>query len=146
VQAIFRFRSIGTSSKVIRYMALEGPEAGTYFRGTAGTSGKKAVIEVPESFRIVTDEEGLTVPLALPVLPARGGSEEARRKRNVHRDGAVNPGAAQRRGRTTVWEEEARQKGANYGPPGPPDRCSRLATVSPRPPFSSAGGSPSSLY
>lgn len=47
--------------KVIRYVALEGPEAGTYFRGRARTAGGRATIEVPEDFRLVTDEEGLTV-------------------------------------------------------------------------------------
>jgi hypothetical protein len=50
-------------TKTIRYVALEGPEAGTYFRGTARTVGREAVIEVPETFRIVTAEEGLTVQL-----------------------------------------------------------------------------------
>ena len=50
-------------AKTIRYVALEGPEAGTYFRGTARTVGREAVIEVPETFRIVTAEEGLTVQL-----------------------------------------------------------------------------------
>ena len=48
---------------VIRFVALEGPEAGTYFRGTATTVDRRAVIPVPESFRIVTAEEGLTVQL-----------------------------------------------------------------------------------
>jgi len=48
-------------TKMIRYVSLEGPEAGTYFRGTARTIGGVAAIEVPETFRIVTDEEGLTV-------------------------------------------------------------------------------------
>ena len=47
----------------IRYVALEGPEAGTYFRGTAKTVDTEAVIPVPETFRIVTAEEGLTVHL-----------------------------------------------------------------------------------
>jgi hypothetical protein len=47
----------------IRYVALEGPEAGTYFRGTAATTDREAVIEVPESFRMVTSDEGLTVQL-----------------------------------------------------------------------------------
>jgi hypothetical protein len=47
----------------IRYVSLEGPEAGTYFRGTAKTVSCEAVIEVPETFRIVTAEEGLTVQL-----------------------------------------------------------------------------------
>ncbi len=36
---------------------------GTYFRGTARTSGGRAVIEIPEDFGIVTDENGLTVQL-----------------------------------------------------------------------------------
>ncbi len=49
------------ASKVIRYVALEGPEAGTYFRGRGKFRGGKAVIEVPESFRLTTEEEGLTV-------------------------------------------------------------------------------------
>lgn len=48
-------------SKEIRYVSLEGPEAGTYFRGTAHTVHGRAIIEVPESFRMVTDEKGLTV-------------------------------------------------------------------------------------
>jgi hypothetical protein len=51
------------ATKTIRYVSLEGPEAGTYFRGTARTVGREAVIEVPETFRIVTAEEGLTVQL-----------------------------------------------------------------------------------
>src|SRR5206468_1084325 len=51
------------ASKVVRYVSLEGPEPGTYFRGTARTVRGQAVIEVPESFRMVTDEEGLTVQL-----------------------------------------------------------------------------------
>lgn len=48
-------------TKVIRYVSLEGPEAGTYFRGTAVVRRGIAEIDVPESFRIVTDDEGLTV-------------------------------------------------------------------------------------
>lgn len=51
------------ADKVIRFVALEGPEAGTYFRGSSRTVGGSAIIEVPESFRIVTDEENLTVQL-----------------------------------------------------------------------------------
>lgn len=47
----------------IRYVALEGPEAGTYFRGTGRTVNREAVIQVPDSFRIVSAEEGLTVQL-----------------------------------------------------------------------------------
>jgi hypothetical protein len=50
-------------TKMIRYVSLEGPEAGTYFRGTGYVVHGQAVIDVPEDFRIVTDEEGLTVQL-----------------------------------------------------------------------------------
>ena len=48
-------------SKEIRYVSLEGPEAGTYFRGTGRTRNGFATIQVPESFRMVTDARGLTV-------------------------------------------------------------------------------------
>jgi hypothetical protein len=48
-------------TKEIKYVALEGPEAGTYFRGKAQIVGGQAVIVVPESFRMVTDPDGLTV-------------------------------------------------------------------------------------
>ncbi|HKD10781.1 MAG TPA: hypothetical protein VKE50_01855 [Thermoanaerobaculia bacterium] len=51
------------AAKVIRYVSLEGPEAGTYFRGAGRTVHGQAVIEVPESFRLVTDAEGLTIQL-----------------------------------------------------------------------------------
>jgi hypothetical protein len=47
--------------KDILYTSLEGREAGTYFRGTASIVDHQAVIVIPEDFRIVTDEEGLTV-------------------------------------------------------------------------------------
>jgi hypothetical protein len=49
------------AGKVIDYVALEGPEAGTYFRGRGHISGGQAVILVPDSFRMVTDPDGLTV-------------------------------------------------------------------------------------
>ncbi len=61
------------ATRVIRYVALEGPEAGTYFRGRAKLSNGSAVIPVPESFRLVSDEEGLTVqitPIGEPVTIA----------------------------------------------------------------------------
>ena len=48
-------------SKVIRYVSLEGPEAGTYFRGKGRFARGLATIEVPEDFRMVTDREGLTI-------------------------------------------------------------------------------------
>jgi len=50
-------------TKEIAYVSLEGPEAGTYFRGIGRTRNSSGVIEVPESFRLVSDEEGLTVQI-----------------------------------------------------------------------------------
>ena len=55
-------------SKVIRYIALEGPEPGTYFRGKGRFQRGMARIPVPEDFRMVTDEEGLTVQIT-PIGP-----------------------------------------------------------------------------
>lgn len=49
------------ASKVIRYVSLEGPEAGTYFRGRGRFQNGLATIDVPEDFRMVTDPEGLSV-------------------------------------------------------------------------------------
>jgi hypothetical protein len=63
-------------NRVILYSSLEGREVGTYFRGTARTAGRRAVIEVPEDFRIVTEEEGLTVQLT-PVGPLATMSVES---------------------------------------------------------------------
>lgn len=50
-------------SKVIGYISLEGPEAGTYFRGRGRFENGIAKITVPEHFRLVTDPEGLTVQI-----------------------------------------------------------------------------------
>jgi hypothetical protein len=49
------------ATKVILYSSLEGREVGTYFRGTASIVNHEAVIVIPEDFRMVTDEEGLTI-------------------------------------------------------------------------------------
>ena len=46
---------------VIRYVALEGPESGTYFRGRGKFVRGVAEIAVPDSFRMVTDTEGLSI-------------------------------------------------------------------------------------
>jgi hypothetical protein len=51
------------ATKVIRYVALEGPEAGTYFRGRGRFQNGLATIEVPEDFRMVTDPEGMTLQI-----------------------------------------------------------------------------------
>jgi hypothetical protein len=48
-------------TKEIRYVCLEGPESGTYFRGTATIVNGFATIPVPEDFRIVSSPKGLTV-------------------------------------------------------------------------------------
>jgi hypothetical protein len=58
-------------AKEIRYVTLEGPEAGTYFRGKAQLVGGHARIEVPDHFQTVTAAEGLTVqltPIGQPVV------------------------------------------------------------------------------
>lgn len=47
----------------ITYVSLEGPEAGTYFRGRMRFQNGVARIPVPEHFRLVTDPEGLTVQI-----------------------------------------------------------------------------------
>ena len=49
------------ASKVIRYVSLEGNEAGTYFRGRARFENGIATIDVPQDFRLVTDSEGLSI-------------------------------------------------------------------------------------
>jgi hypothetical protein len=54
------------ATKEIRFVCLEGPESGTYFRGSGHVVGGFAKIPVPESFRDVTDESGLTI-VATPV-------------------------------------------------------------------------------
>jgi hypothetical protein len=51
------------ASKVIRYISLEGAEAGTYFRGKGKFQNGIARIEVPEDFRLVTDSEGLSIQI-----------------------------------------------------------------------------------
>jgi hypothetical protein len=48
-------------SLVIKYIALEGPESGTYFRGKGRFQNGIATIDVPEDFRMVTDREGLSI-------------------------------------------------------------------------------------
>jgi len=52
-------------TKEIAYAALEGPEAGTYVRGTARLTDGEAVIDLPESFALVTAKGGLTVQVTL---------------------------------------------------------------------------------
>lgn len=73
---VFAFGSLGATgsksfvqphprdpSREIRFVSLEGNETGTYFRGTGRIVNGRAVIEVPEEFRLTTAVEGLTVQL-----------------------------------------------------------------------------------
>ncbi len=48
-------------TKMINYVSLEGPEAGTYFRGKGRFVRGMASIAVPEHFREVTDPDSLSV-------------------------------------------------------------------------------------
>ncbi|HKV08987.1 MAG TPA: hypothetical protein VJ725_12665 [Thermoanaerobaculia bacterium] len=77
----------------IYYAALEGPEAGTYFRGTAKTVDGKVVIELPSYFSKVTEAKGITVQLT----PSGGWSqlyvEEKSPERLVVRVAPGNPDA-----------------------------------------------------
>jgi hypothetical protein len=47
----------------IYYASLEGPEAGTYFRGTAKTVNGEAVIELPGYFARITEKDRMTVQI-----------------------------------------------------------------------------------
>ena len=47
----------------IKYVSLEGPEAGTYFRGKGKFQRGLATIAMPETFRMVTAEQGLSVQI-----------------------------------------------------------------------------------
>ncbi len=51
----------GDPSKELRFVCLEGNESGTYFRGSSAIDGGLAIIDVPEDFRLVSEEDGLTV-------------------------------------------------------------------------------------
>jgi hypothetical protein len=68
-------------SKEIRFACLEGNESGTYFRGTGEVVNGRAVIAVPEDFRLASESDGITVQLtpvgALAMLAVeRQGPEE----------------------------------------------------------------------
>jgi hypothetical protein len=53
----------GDKSKALYYVALEGPEAGTYFRGSAKTVNGEVTIELPGYFSRITESERMTVQL-----------------------------------------------------------------------------------
>jgi hypothetical protein len=50
-------------TKEIAYVSLEGAEAGTYLRGTAWLLSGRATVDLPDHFRLVTKDEGLSVQL-----------------------------------------------------------------------------------
>ncbi|MEM7307703.1 MAG: hypothetical protein AAF682_13575 [Planctomycetota bacterium] len=50
-------------TRELHFASLEGNESGTYFRGKTTLVGGQARIEVPEDFRLASEEEGLTVQL-----------------------------------------------------------------------------------
>jgi len=51
------------SKTALYYTALEGPEAGTYFRGSAKTVNGEVVIELPGYFARLTESERMTVQI-----------------------------------------------------------------------------------
>ena len=51
------------SHKALYYTALEGPEAGTYYRGSAKTVNGEVTIELPDYFANLTENERMTVQL-----------------------------------------------------------------------------------
>lgn len=51
------------TSKEIAYVALEGPEAATFIRGTATLESGEGIITLPDHFAMVTAPEGVTVQL-----------------------------------------------------------------------------------
>jgi len=72
-------------SRAIQFVCLEGNENGTYFRGTGKIVNGRAEIDIPEAWKDVTAEEGITVQVTpireLAVLAV----EEMRRDRIVIR-------------------------------------------------------------
>lgn len=52
-------------TKQIIYTSLEGGEAGTYARGSGKLTDGQAIINLPEHFSLVTNNEGITVQLTL---------------------------------------------------------------------------------
>ena len=57
--------------KAIVYTALEAGEAGTYTRGSSTLVNGRVIIDLPEHFGLVTDNEGLTVQVT-PTGPCNG--------------------------------------------------------------------------
>ena len=60
------------AGKEIWYSAIEGPEAGTYLRGTGKLVNGKAQVEFPEHFRLVINPETMTI-VTTPLSAASKG-------------------------------------------------------------------------
>lgn len=50
-------------SKAVKFICLEGNESGTYFRGSSRLVAGRMEIDIPESWRLVSEAEGITVQL-----------------------------------------------------------------------------------
>lgn len=48
-------------ARAIAFVCLEGNESGTYFRGTTNLVAGAAELSIPEEWRMVTDDKGITV-------------------------------------------------------------------------------------
>lgn len=59
----FRMKYPGNKGKEIWYASIEGPEAGTYIRGTGKLVNGRAKINFPEHFQIVANGQTMTVIL-----------------------------------------------------------------------------------
>ncbi|HKD99811.1 MAG TPA: hypothetical protein VKE69_02280, partial [Planctomycetota bacterium] len=75
-------------SREIRFIALEGNESGTYFRASGAIKDGVAIVDVPESFRLVTEPEGLSVHLTASGGPAQLWTEHEGLDRVVVRGSA----------------------------------------------------------
>ena len=121
-------------TKEIWFVCLEGNEAGTYFRGTATLAGGRAVVPVPEDFRLVTEAEGLTAQVT-PMGPCPGlwvesvdlSSMVVRGERDVPFSYFVNGVRAGQAGFETV--REARRDGAETHAPDPAAAAARDARL-----------------
>lgn len=66
----------------IVFVALEGPEAGTYCRGTARIAGARTRVALPDSFAAVTSDAGLTAQVTA-LGRGRGLFVESRTRREL---------------------------------------------------------------
>jgi hypothetical protein len=56
----------------IWYASLEGPEAGTYYRGTAKLENGRAIIYFPDHFTVVASPQGMTVQVVPLSVDSKG--------------------------------------------------------------------------